>query len=229
MRALFQFGKLHRLRFVSHLDLQRFMQMALRRTDLPVAYSQGFNPHPQMSFASALAMGWTSQAEILDVKLSAPVEREWAFDQMRRALPPDLPLQAVRLVDDRHPAMMAQLRMSDYRIILAGERAGAIAGAIEGFLAETEVIALRKTKSGEKPTDIRPLAVVLFEAPSPSAVEIRARLMLTERATLKPDLLLKVLAERADVTPLEPENVHIHRLSLLGENASGEAVSLMDL
>ena len=73
MRALICFGKRARLRFISHLDLQRFMQRALRRTDLPVAYSQGFNPHPQMAFASALAMGWVSEYEILDVKMA----RKW--------------------------------------------------------------------------------------------------------------------------------------------------------
>ncbi len=56
MRIIYEFGKKGRLRFISHLDLQRFMMRALRRTDLPVAYSHGFNPHPQMSFASALAM-----------------------------------------------------------------------------------------------------------------------------------------------------------------------------
>ena len=57
MRIIYRFGKLGRLRYISHLDLQRFMMRALRRTDLPVSYSQGFNPHPQMSFASALALG----------------------------------------------------------------------------------------------------------------------------------------------------------------------------
>ena len=63
MRTLLRFGKNTRLRFVSHLDLQRFFQRALNRTGLPVAFSQGFNPHPLMSFASALAVGWTSEYE----------------------------------------------------------------------------------------------------------------------------------------------------------------------
>ena len=57
MRTLLRFGKNSRLRFVSHLDLQRFFQRALNRTGLPIAFSQGFNPHAVMSFASALAVG----------------------------------------------------------------------------------------------------------------------------------------------------------------------------
>ncbi len=142
-------------------DLQRFMQTALRRTRLPVAYSQGFNPHPVMSFASALAVGWTSDCEILDVRLSEPVCESFAFSQMASALPPDMPLQRVRLVDDRHPAMMALLRMAEYRIALAGEGAAATAAAIDGYMAEDSVIALRKTKSGEKPADIRAMTGAL--------------------------------------------------------------------
>ena len=70
MRMLVRFGKNARLRFISHLDLQRFLHMALNRTGLPIQYSQGFNPHPVMAFGSALALGWTSEYEILDVKLS---------------------------------------------------------------------------------------------------------------------------------------------------------------
>ena len=161
MRALYQFAKLSRLKFVSHLDLQRFMQMALRRTELPVAYSQGFNPHPVMAFASALAVGWTSDCEILDVKLSAPVSEDFAFSQMAAALPPDLPLLRVRLVEDSHPAMMAALRMAEYRIPLDGPGAQATAAAIDGYMAEASVVALRKTKSGERPADIREMTRTL--------------------------------------------------------------------
>ena len=87
MRAMIRFGKQPRLRFISHLDLQRFFQRALNRTGLPIAWTQGFNPHPILSFGSALALGWTSEYEILDVKLSAPMGRKRTEDAMRAALP----------------------------------------------------------------------------------------------------------------------------------------------
>ena len=252
MRALYQFAKLSRLKFVSHLDLQRFMQMALRRTELPVAYSQGFNPHPVMSFASALAVGWTSDCEILDVKLSAPVSEDFAFKEMAAALPPDMPLKRVRLVDDSHPAMMASLRMAEYRILLDGAGAEAVASAIGGYLAEESVIALRKTKSGEKPADIRAMTCALAveptevsngdsaglsgcvsnhtsvcekDVPKDGAVALRATLMLTEKATLKPDLLVNTLSGRAGVAA---PAMQIHRLRLLGVGPKGP-VDLMDL
>ena len=255
MRALYQFAKLSRLKFVSHLDLQRFMQMALRRTELPVAYSQGFNPHPVMSFASALAVGWTSECEILDVKLAKSVTEEFAFSQMASALPPDMPLRRVRLVEDSHPAMMASLRTARYRIALAGEGAPKVIAAVEGYMAESSVIALRKTKSGEKPADIRPMTVELVASQSAAGKDgsiqtgvpecisnntsvclnpqkqtedawlLWTTLMLTEKATLKPDLLVSTLAARAGA---EVPDMQIHRLRLMGEGARG-AADLMDL
>lgn len=84
MRLLIRFGKQPRLRFISHLDLQRCFQRALNRTGLPIAFSQGFNPHAAMAFSSALALGWTSEYEVLDIKLANPVELESAKRNGRR-------------------------------------------------------------------------------------------------------------------------------------------------
>ena len=222
MRMLIRFGKRDRLRFISHLDLQRFYQRALNRTGLPIAYSQGFNPHPVISFGSALAMGWTSEYEIVDVKLAVPIGRKRAEDAMRAALPEDLPVLQLKMVDDRHPAPMAQVKMSEYRIAVEESAREAILGAVPGFLAEESVMAIRKTKSGEKQVDIRPLAIELRV----EGDALYARLMLTERDTLKPDLLISVLAERAGIDVPE---ARIHRLRLLGEDANGEIKELMEL
>ena len=159
MRALVQFAKLSRLRSSFRIwTCSGLCRWRCGARSLPVAYSQGFNPHPVMAFASALAVGWTSDCEILDVKLSQPVSEGFAFSQMAAALPPDLPLKRVRLVEDSHPAMMAALRMAEYRIGLDGT--GRPDG--DGHRAATwrpSVIALRKTKSGEKPADIRAMTM----------------------------------------------------------------------
>lgn len=222
MRAMIRFGKQPRLRFISHLDLQRFFQRALNRTGLPIAYSQGFNPHPILSFGSALALGWTSEYEIIDVKLSVPMGRKRTEEAMRAALPVDLPVLEVKLVDDRHPAPMAMVRASDYTIELSGETAQATLDAVETFLAREQVLAMRKTKSGEREVDIRPMAIALQRTEN----SLDARLKLTEKDTLKPDLLIRSLAELAGV---EPPEAKIHRRCLLGEDESGALKPLMEL
>lgn len=221
MRMLFEFGKTGRLRFISHLDLQRFIQRALRRTDLPIAYSQGFNPHPQISFASALAMGWSSEAELLDVKLTEQADVDHARTQLEHALPLEMPVYRARLVDDRFPALMARLVWADYRITLSDNNSQAIVDAVIPYLKEESVMAMRKTKSGEREADVRKMTALLRAEGN----KLFARLMLTETATLKPDLLLSVLAERSGVNHVE---ANIHRIALLAEE-DGVVVSLMDL
>lgn len=222
MRAMIRFGKQPRLRFISHLDLQRFFQRALNRTGLPIAWTQGFNPHPILSFGSALALGWTSEYEILDVKLSAPMGRKRTEEAMRAALPVDLPVLEVRMVDDRHPAPMAMVRASDYEIALSGETAAATLDAAEEFLRRESVMAMRKTKSGEREVDIRPMALSLER----EGDVLSARLMLTEKDTLKPDLLVRALA---GIAGAEVPEMRIHRRCLLGEDESGALRPLMEL
>ncbi|MGX8706716.1 MAG: TIGR03936 family radical SAM-associated protein [bacterium] len=219
MRALIRFGKQPRLRFISHLDLQRFFQRAVNRTGLPIAWTQGFNPHPVMSFGSALALGWTSEYEVIDIKLAAPMGRGRVESAVRAALPEDLPVLEVRMIDDKHPAPMAQVRMSDYRISFDD---AAILEQVPVFMNMETVMATRKTKSGEREIDIRPLALDVHETDG----GLFCRLMLTEKDTLKPDLLLKVLSDMAGVDVPE---ARIHRLTLLGEDASGAVKPLMAL
>ena len=221
MRAIFRFGKTGRLKYVSHLDLQRYMQRAFNRTELPIAFSQGFNPHPVMSFASALAMGWISEYEILDVKLDKPVTKEFALKEMRSALPEELYVYDVKFVDDRHASMMALVKMSDYEIKIF-ENADKIMAAAREFLLSDTVMAIRKTKSSEREINIRPLCVYM----SSQENILKTRLMLTEADTLKPDLLLKTLSEMAGI---ETPRAEIKRVKLIGLAKSGRETPLMEL
>ena len=227
MKAIIQFGKQGRLRFISHLDLQRFMQRALRRTGLPVAYSQGFNPHALLSFASALGMGVSSEAELLEVRFAEPVAEQTILEAMRAALPPEMPVYRVRAVDDRFPSLMATVYCADYRMTLTGEGAKAIADAVPGYLEKAEVMAVRKTKSGEKTVNIRPSTLELrAEGTEDGAYALTARLTLTPEDTLKPDTLVGALAARSGAVDYEGS---ICRTALLTRREGGEIVDLMEL
>lgn len=221
MRVIYRFGKQGRLRFVSHLDLQRYMQRALNRTGLPVAYSLGFNPHPVMSFASALAMGWESEYEVFDVKLTRRVPLDEAIRRMRLSLPEEMPVLEAKYVEDSHPAMMSLVKMAEYRLTPAEKLEELKSGARE-FLFRESVPAIRKTKSGEREIDIRPLCVRLTS----ESDALIARTMLTEVDTLKPDLLMSKLAELAEI---ELPRVKIERKLLLGYGADGKIRPLMEL
>jgi len=223
MRALIRFGKQPRLRFISHLDLQRFFQRAVNRTGLPIAWSQGFNPHPVMSFGSALALGWTSEYEVIDIKLSAPMGRRRTEDAVRAALPEDLPVLEVRMVDDRHAAPMSLVRMSDYVVQLEGESAVAVVNQIPAFLQRKVVDAVKKTKSGEKTINARSLVLSLEPV---EATGFKTRLMLTESQSIKPELLVGLLSDMAGV---EAPLARVHRMMLLGLDAESNPAPLMTL
>ncbi len=214
MRMILRFGKNPRLRFISHLDLQRFFQRALNRTGLPIAFSQGFNPHPVMAFASALALGWTSEYEVLDVKLGAPIGRKHAEEAMRAALPDDLPVIQVKMADDRLPSLMPMVHASEYRI----ESSGVTEEMLADFMAQDTVTAVRKTKSGEREINIRPLAYELRL----DGKALIAKLALTDSDTLKPDLLIRTL------TGKENEELRIHRIALHAKREGGALTPLME-
>lgn len=226
MRMLVEFRKDDIVRHLGLLDLQRTMQRALRRSGLPIKYSSGFNPHIVMSFASALSTGIPGDAELLDVSLSGEVTERECLEAMNRVLPPSLPVTRVRLVEDGFPKVMAALRQAEYRIRLSGEGTDAIVAAIPAFLAETEIMAMRKSKRGEALVNIRPMlhALTAEHSGSEEAV-LQARVSFVETATLKPDLLLSSLAAYANA-PLP--HAEIRRTRLLGEK-NGVLTPLIDL
>lgn len=224
---LMQFQKGDIVRHLGLLDLQRTMQRALRRSGLPIAYSNGFNPHIVMSFASALSSGIPGDAELLDVSLHSETTEEACMEAMNRVLPPALHVSRIRLVDDRFPKVSAALRQAEYRITLWGEDALKIANKIPDFLAQNEIMALRKTKRAETMVNIRPMIHLLeaqMDTEAKTAV-LTARVSFVEAATLKPDLLLSSLCTFSSV---ELPKYEIRRTCLLGER-DGQSVPLIDL
>ncbi len=185
------FEKSERLRHIGHLDIQRAMHRALRRSGLPVSYSKGFNPHILLTFASALSTGAAGRREILDVQLDRDVTPEEFISAMNRALPPEMQLSSAKVLDDRHIALMAQVQAAEYTMTLVdGATADIIAEKLPAFMAQESIITMRKTKSGMKETDIRPL---LLELTMEGQV-IHAVMTLTERLACKPGMLLDALA-----------------------------------
>lgn len=193
MKMLVVFEKFPRIRHIGHLDLMRAMQRALRRSGLPVKFSQGFNPHLLLTFAAPLSVGMSGKREIMEVPLGADVTEEEFLQKLNAALPPELPCLSARIVDDKHPASMASLFAAEYEIVIDPEGA-ALCDAADSFMAQESIMALRKTKSGEKMVDIRPM---IFKLEVTGDRTLRCTLALSEKATCKPELLLDALSSHA--------------------------------
>ena len=224
---LLQFQKGDIVRHLGLLDLQRTMQRALRRSGLPIRYSKGFNPHMVMSFASALSSGIPGDAELLDVSLDGEATPEECMAAMNRVLPPSLSVSRVRMVDDSFPKLGASLRYAQYRISLSGAGTDKAVDAIGSFLAQDEIMALRKTKKSETMVNIRPMIQELSvcERPAKDEAVLTARVSFVELATLKPELLMDTLFAFCGA---QPQRCEIRRTALLGL-VDDQPVSLIDM
>lgn len=221
MRMLAVFEKSERIRHIGHLDIQRSVQRGLRRSGLPIAYSNGFNPHVLITFASALSTGACGRREIMDVTMAEDVGEAEFLEKMNRAMPPEMQLKEARAVDNRFPAMMASLRAAEYDLLIREpEAAEKLISAIPSMMARETVIAMRKTKTALKECDIKPLIYSLRG----EGQHLLATLVLTEREACKPGMLLEALQAEAG---LEGEiRMLVMRTALLGMDAEGRLIPL---
>ena len=224
MRMLAVFEKGERIRHIGHLDIQRSVQRGLRRSGLPVAYSNGFNPHILITFASALSTGACGTREIMDVTMAEEVSEREFLDRMNKAMPPEMQLSQARAVDQKHPALMASLRAANYDLLIRNEdQAEKLIAAIPGMMARDSIPAMRKTKTALKECDIKPL---IYELKGENQ-HLYTTLVLTEREACKPGMLIEALGREAGI---EGEiRMLITRTGLLGMDAAGNLVPLETL
>lgn len=156
MRVIAQFSKTGIARFVSHLDLLSTFQRALRRAGIDVAYSAGFNPHMQITFASALPVGVSSEDEYIDVELHNEITPENFIKKLNDNLPDSLCITRCRLVEDLHPCSTPLIKSADYSIRVINPIDG-LADKIATFTAQEIITAKKWGKNGPKEVDIKPM------------------------------------------------------------------------
>jgi Fe-S oxidoreductase len=122
-RLRVKFGKQGEMALLSHLDLMRLFDRAIRRANLPIAYSEGFHPAARIMLASALALGVTSSGEIMDVELHQPCDPQDFLRRLQAQLPADIPLYEVREVPVQSPANTQLLVATQYRLTLGWDHA----------------------------------------------------------------------------------------------------------
>ncbi|HSL93170.1 MAG TPA: TIGR03936 family radical SAM-associated protein [Bacillota bacterium] len=189
MRLWLKFSRRDSLSFISHLDAHRAYYRLFRRAGLPLAYSQGFNPHPILSLASPLPLGFISRADYLDLELSQDMDLVEIRDRVNGAAGGD----ALKLLDcveitGRVKALAGMLSFARYTIRLRDEDLAA-ALACRAFVEATTVPFTKQTKSQVLQLDARQLVRELSCEP----YVISAVLSLGESRVFRPDELLSVL------------------------------------
>lgn len=154
------------LRFVSHLDLLKIFSRAARRCQLPLSYSQGFNPHPELVFNAPLPLGVTSESEFVDLSLDEELEPHDCMERLAAVLPVGIRPVSIRKLEPGAPTVMKYVCACEYsmQISVSGVSVDAYLEGVRRVLeADNPILIMKKSKSGIKETDIRPMIRSFFE------------------------------------------------------------------
>ncbi len=203
MRIRITFAKTEQMRFTGHLDLYRAWERLLRRAGLPLAYSQGFKPHPRIVLAAALPLGFTSECELVEVWLEADLPLSDIQAALEKAAPPGLKILSAALAAPHAPALPPSVLSAEYIITPAPPLPDA-AQRIDSLLAAELLPAERRGKS----FNLRPLIETLRAGQQNGDQVLLARLAAREGATGRPEEVVSALGGA-------PDQTRFHRLRLI--------------
>lgn len=176
-------------RFTSHRDFGRALERAIRRAELPMAYSSGFNPHPRISYGSAAPTSAASEAEYVELGLAEQCDPAKVTDALNEVLPTGFVI--LDAADAVKTSLGDLLSVSDWEIRLEGAAPGVLAAAVAALLARDELTVERMTKNGMRKFDVRG-AVVSLTVVSDEVVALRS---LQQQPLVRPGDVLTALRQ----------------------------------
>ncbi|HEU4339759.1 MAG TPA: TIGR03936 family radical SAM-associated protein [Planctomycetota bacterium] len=179
-----RFSKTGKLRFLSHHDLMRLFERAMRRSGLPLRMTEGYNPHPILSFPTALGLGIESLDEVLEFELSAWNAPAKIEAQLGAQLPEGIKLIKVEAFARKD---RSAVEFVEYEARFPGETDPA-AGA-KAFLAKPEMWIERKSDKGSKKVELRRYVIAIVTEPGRALMRIR----ITDQGTAKPEEVLRAI------------------------------------
>jgi radical SAM-linked protein len=210
-----RYTKRGRLRFTSSRDFQRALERALRRADVPMAFSAGFHPHPKISYANAAATGTASEAEYFEISVTQRVEPQSVRIALDEALPEGIDI--LQVVEAAPGALADRLEASDWLLEFDGVPLDDLAAAVTALLERDTAEVTRLTKSGPRTFDVRSSIVAARVLSARDALDDTvtthtvgadcAILRMVVRHTtpaVRPDDILTALREIADLQPPRP-------------------------
>lgn len=194
----FKFTRGEELRFISHLDQQRLFQRAFRRAGLNIAHSNGFNPHPKLSFALAMSVGLMSDSEYGDVVLTRDIDLMEFTKRLNAALPEGLKVVEARKIPQGKTSLSASLTDSRYRIEVTledGIDEASLSDILNTYKSLDEVILEKRNKKGKLvPKNIRPfIKDIRVLSLQDGNAELELRLKYLEQQSVKPELVLQTV------------------------------------
>lgn len=237
-----RFSRGEAVKFISHLDLMKVFERAIRRSGLPIAYSKGFNPHPQMVFGLPLSVGMTSGCEYADFELENETEPGVFMKKLNESLPEGVRVTAAA-INNSKKNIMAAINGAEYLLQFYSNEELPFDKASSGLddMLKCESIKAEKESVGRdgkkvlKETEIRPLIISAEIEPiqtPPAGYEafgtaylIKAVFRAGSEANLRPDLFLKALARQLGISDY---TARIHRSALFAGIGGGVMADPLD-
>ncbi len=199
-----KFSKTGMGKYISHLDLLRTFTRAIHRANLPVKYSQGFNPHQLITFSLPLALGVTSETEFVDIDFEDTATPKMIGEALNKTLPPDIKILRVSRPECRANDIVS----ARYTIKLTSPKQ-IEKQLVEGFFAQENISAMKKTKKGDKEVNLKDFILeCCIEKAEDTQIALDAVFSAGGSANIKPDIVIAKLAEHLGFSEFDEVNIH---------------------
>lgn len=222
------------MKFLSHLEMIRFMERLFRRMRLPLSFSQGFNPHPKISFAAPLAVGVSSEGEVVEVELTESVDFEKVISDSKLSLPDGITLIKAQILE-RSGKLMSQVSAGIYKVRVdfveefpwQTKQKGQ--NALDLFLSQDHIMIKKQTKKKKwRDVDIRPLIYdVGCQTVEKSSASYTISLATGSAGNLKPEVFFESFFKAENAIELI-KRLRVHRVRLL-TGKTGAFIDLYDM
>lgn len=202
------FSKTGRAVYISHLDLNRCMQRAFRRSKLPIWYTEGFNPHPYIMFALALSLGFESRCEVMDFTLT----EEIPFDEIKQRLNDVLP-EGLEIISVCEPVRKhKEIESAEFEVKMFSDNPDKLKAEFNEFMKQEKLIVLKRNKKKQMiETDIKPFVEVIGISADDEKLTVSLRLPAGTQKNYNPTLLTDIFSEAAetDISMIKTERKKI--------------------
>lgn len=208
-RYVLKFYKEGYIRYTSHLDILRLFKRSFKRVEVKLQYSQGFNPHPKMSFAQPLSLGYSSSSEYLEFETIHPYSTDAIIEKLNSVMPEGLGILTCTELASSGKTLAALTEYADYEIMIPiGSNHIEITKTIEDYMSqETIMINKLQRKSGkEVEVDIKPMIKLIQGEIVDNYIMLTMKLCAGSTANLSPEMVLstfclfsKIDYDRAEV------------------------------
>ncbi len=230
MRYLIKFTKEKDIKFISHLELMRAIHRIIRRSEIPVEYSHGFNPHIQMSIAQPLSVGMYSVGDYLDLNMVEEVNEEELINKLNSTSTKDIKFLEAVLIKNKEnskkaPQAMAAIDAANYRIKIKYENTDVLESELQELLEKKEWNTEKRSKKGVKEVDIKGLIRDFNYKIGKSMITIDALISCGSRENLSPKLMSEFIQNNTS-NAVEDSFVEIYRKEIYAFNNKGKLLPL---